>query len=199
VPGWRRRGKVIGVGAISALAMSGWYFIQNTVRYGDPLARHASEQYLSITGGLGVAFGHLYKVGNPWSLVFDRVPARLGNTFWYQSDWNLFRWPWPVNLIFWLALSGALAGLVHRRVARNTLITLVTIALAGFLSVWFLASQTSTYEGRYALVGVSAIAALAALGLERWRLPVRFLLSAMGLCGTLVAIQQNVLSIHWSS
>jgi hypothetical protein len=48
------------------------------------------------------------------------------------------------------------------------------------------------------LVGLAAIAALAALGVERWRLPVRFVLPAMGLIGTLVAIQQNVLAVHWN-
>jgi hypothetical protein len=75
---------------------------------------------------------------------------------------------------------------------------LLTIATAGLLSVWLVATQTSTYEGRYALIGVAAIAAIAALGLERCKLPMRFLLPAMGVCGTLIAIQQNVLAVHWA-
>ena len=73
----------------------------------------------------------------------------------------------------------------------------MTIAVTGLLSVWLIATQTATYEARYAFVGLAAIAALAALGLERWRLPVRFVLPAMGLCGTVIAIQVNVLSVHW--
>jgi ABC-type arginine transport system permease subunit len=73
-----------------------------------------------------------------------------------------------------------------------------TITAAGLLSVWIVAFQTSTYEARYVFVGLAAIAALAALGLERWKLPFRFVLPAMGLIGTLVAIQQNVLAVHWN-
>ena len=46
--------------------------------------------------------------------------------------------------------------------------------------------------------GLVAICGLAALGLERWRLPVRFLLPLAGLIGTVVAIQQDVLAVHWT-
>jgi hypothetical protein len=75
---------------------------------------------------------------------------------------------------------------------------LLAIVFAAFLSIWFVAFQTATYQARLAFVGLAALAVLAALGLERWRLPVRFLLPAMGLIGTLIAIQQDVLAIHWS-
>ena len=37
-PTWRRRGWLLACGLLSALAVSGWYLIQNWVRYGDPLA-----------------------------------------------------------------------------------------------------------------------------------------------------------------
>ena len=103
-----------------------------------------------------------------------------------------------VNVVFWVVLAGSLAGLVHRHCDRNVLIALTTITAAGFLSVWVVSTQTSTYEARYVLVGLSATAALAALGLERWKVPLRFVLPAMGLIGTLVEIQQNVLAVHWS-
>jgi Dolichyl-phosphate-mannose-protein mannosyltransferase len=197
--GWKRRAESLGIGVIAALGISGWYLIQNTVRYGDPLARAASSRYLAQLGGLGTFLALPYKAGNPLSLVFVRVPERIFNGFWYQSGWNQFHWSWPVNLLFSLVLAVALVGLVHRHVDPKALVTSWTIAIAGFLSVWVVATQTSTYQARYAFVGLAAIAALAALGLERWKLPVRFLLPAMGLCGTLIAIQQNVLAIHWSS
>ena len=197
VTGWKRRIEFLGTGAFAALAVCGWYLIQNTIRYGDPLARGASARYLAQVGGLGTLFTS-YKAGNPLSLIFDRVPARIGNTFWYQSGWGQFHWPWPVNVVFWVVLAGSLAGLVHRHCDRNVLIALTTIAAAGFLSVWVVSIQTSTYEARYVLVGLSATAALAALGLERWKVPLRFVLPAMGLIGTLVEIQQNVLAVHWS-
>jgi hypothetical protein len=195
--GWKRRAESFGIGVFSALGVSGWYLIQNTVRYGDPLARAASAHYLATVGGLG-PFLVPFKVGNPLSLVFVRVPERVFDGFWYQSGWSQFEWSWPVLLLFSLVLAVALAGLVHRHVDHRTLVTLWTIAIAGFLSVWVVATQTSTYQARYAFVGIAALAALVALGVERWRLPVRLLLPAMGLCGTLVAIQQNVLAVHWA-
>jgi 4-amino-4-deoxy-L-arabinose transferase-like glycosyltransferase len=198
VTGWKRRAEYLGIGVLSILVISGWYLVQNTVRYGDPLARRASAGYLSLIGGLGTPFGQAYKAGNPLSLIFVRVPVRILDGFWYQSDWHLFQWSWPVNLIFSLVLAGALAGLFRRHIDRKTLVTLLAIIFAAFLSIWFVAFQTATYQARLAFVGLAAIAVLAALGLEGWRLPVRFLLPAMGLIGTLIAIQQDVLAIHWS-
>ena len=197
--GWKRRAEYFGIGVLSTLFISGWYLVQNTVRYGDPLARAASARYLTQIGGLGTYAGVPYKAGNPLSLIFVRVPVRILNSFWYQSGWNRFHWSWPVNLLFSLVLAAALVGLVHRHIDHKALVALWTIAIAGFLSVWIVAFQTGTYQARYAFVGLAAIASLAALGLERWRLPVRFLLPAMVLCGTLIAIQQNVLAIHWPS
>ena len=199
VPGWKRRTELFGVGLLAAVGVSGWYLIQNTVRYGDPLASTASTRYLAQVGGLGTYVGLPYKVEHPLTLVFVEVPRRVINAFWYQSGWNQFHWAWPVNLLFWLVLTAALTGLIHRGIDRGVIVALTTIAIAGFLSVWILAFQTATYEPRYALVGVAAIAALASLGSERWRLSVRLLLPAMGLCGTLIAIQGNVLAVHWSS
>ena len=199
VQGWKRRAEFLGVGAGTALAFCGGYLIQNTVRYGDPLAVRASARYLAQVGGLGAPFLQPYKAGNPLTLVFVKVPKRILDSFWYQSGWNQFHWSWPVNLMFSLVLAGALAGLVHRHVDRRMLIALLAIASTAFLSVWSVAFQTDTYQGRYALVGVAAIAALASLGLERWKLPTRFLLPAMGLCGTLIAVQQNVLAVHWGA
>jgi len=198
VPGWRRRAGFLAVSVLAALGVSGWYLVQNTVRYGDPLARAASSHYLEFVGGLGT-FWAPYKVGNPFSLVFDRVPVRIGNSFWYQSGWNQFRWSWPVNLLFWLVAAAMLVGLfVHRDVGRRRLVTLVAVSLTSFLSVWAVSFQTETYQARYVFVGLAAVAALLALGVQRWTLPTRFLLPAMGLCGTIVAIQQDVLAVHWT-
>jgi hypothetical protein len=198
--GWRRRAEQLGICLVSIFGVSGWYFVQNAVRYGgDPLARSATARYLSQVVGFGLWPWQKYVVNDPLGLVFVHVPARIFGTFWYQSGWNEFHWSWPTNLIFTVGLCLALAGLVRRHVNRNALISLLAIAIAGILSVWVLAFQTPTYQARYAYVGLPAIAALAALGLERWKLPIRFLFPAVGLCGTLIAIQQNVLAVHWSS
>jgi hypothetical protein len=76
-------------------------------------------------------------------------------------------------------------------------LTLIAVSVAGFLSVYGVALQ-SYYQARYAFVALTAIAGLFALGVERWRVPFRFLLPAMGLVGTLVTIQVDVLAIHWN-
>ncbi len=198
VQGWRRRCGFLAIGALAALASCGWYLIQNTVRYGDPLARAASARYLAQVGGLGTFFTP-YVVSNPLSLVFVHVPQRIIDGLWYVSgSVGQFHWSWPVNLLFWAALAAAIAGLFGRHIDRRALATLLTVAVAGLLSVWIVAFQTSTYEARYVYVGLAAAAALVALGLERWKLPVRFILPAMGLIGTVVAIEQNVVAVHWS-
>ncbi len=199
VPGWKQRAQMLAIFVLSSLAVSGWALVQNAVRYGDPLARSATAKYLAQVGGFGLFPGQRYVPKEPLALVFIHVPARIFASFWYQSGWNQFHWSWPANFLFTLVLGIALAGLLHRHVNRKALVTLLAIAIAGFLSVWALAFQTPTYQARYAYVGLAAIAAMAALGLERWRLPIRFLLPVMGLCGTIVAIQQNVLAVHWSS
>jgi hypothetical protein len=188
----------LAIGTLAAFVACGWYLIQNTVRYGDPLARTASARYLAQVGGLGTFFTP-YVVTNPVSLVFVRVPQRIADGFWYVSgSVGQFHWSWPANLVFWIALAAAVAGIIGRHIDHWTLATLLTVAVTGLLSVWIVAFQTSTYEARYVYVGLSAIAALVALGLERWKLPLRFILPAMGLVGTGIAIQQNVLAVHWS-
>ena len=197
VEGWKRRAELLAIEIVSAFVTCGWYLIQNTVRYGDPLARAASVRYLIQVGGLGT-FLTPYVVRNPLTLIFVHVPQRIFDTFWYQSGWGQFHWSWPPDLVFSSVLLLALAGLIGRHLDRRALAILWTITGAGLLSVWIVAFQTSTYEGRYVFVGLAAIASLAALGLERWRLPVRFILPATGLVGTVVAIQQNVLAVHWS-
>ena len=194
---WKLRAQHLVIALITALAVCGWYLIQNTLRYGDPLARHATERYLTASGGLGNFPEIPYVVTDPLHLVFIDVPQRIFGLFWYESGWLPFKWPWPVNLLFWAICGAALLGLVHARAQRRILLTLWVIVATAFLSVWVLAFQTATYKAGYAYVGLGALGALVALGVERWRLPVRFLLPAMGLCGTLIAIEQNVLAVHW--
>jgi hypothetical protein len=95
-------------------------------------------------------------------------------------------------------LGLAYLGLVRRKISRTILVTLWSISICSFLCIWIVAFQTHTYEARYAYVGLAAIGGLAALGLERWKVPVRFLIPLAGLVGTVFAIQQDILSIHWT-
>jgi hypothetical protein len=197
VPGWKRRVGMCCMGALSTLVIGAWYLVQNTVRYGDPLARRATAHYLSKIGGLGTPAGQPYTVNDPLRFLFIQVPQRIVDTFWYLSGWNQFHWSWQVDVMFTLVFLAASAGLFHRRVNRRVLLILSVISIAAFLSVWGVALQ-SYYQARYAFVGLPAMAGLMALGVERWKLPVRFLLPVMGLIGILVAIQSDVLAIHWN-
>lgn len=198
VRGFRRRVEFAAIGFGSALAVCGWYLIQNTVRYGDPLARTASARYLSFVGGLGTAFGQPYRVASPLHLVFVDVPRRAVMSFWYQSGWNQFHWSLPVDLAITVAFGAAFLGLIRREISRKVLVTLWSISISALLCIWIVAFQTNTYEARYAYVGLTAICGLAALGLERWKVPVRFLIPLAGLVGTVVAIQQDVFAVHWT-
>ena len=86
---------MFAVGA--SLVVSGWYFIQNKERYGDPLASHATVVYFTK---IGLLDGHPYEIGNPWRLVFGHVPQLIVDSFWYESGWNTFRWPLAVDILF---------------------------------------------------------------------------------------------------
>jgi hypothetical protein len=202
---WIRRAETIAVAAAALVVVCGWYLVQNRVRYGDPLAISTSQHYLQLTGGLET-FGTPYVVTHPWRLVFSNVPARIVRGFWYESGWHQFLWPLTSSLVFWAGLVFALTGLAPRSFnrARNAhpegkaLAALGLIAAAGFASVWIVAFETRSYEPRLALLGLPALASLAALGLQRWRLPIRSVLPLMCLIGTLVAIRQDVLSVNWN-
>jgi hypothetical protein len=149
--------------------------------------------------GLGTLYGVRYRVTGPARYIVIDVLTRFLDVFWYGSGWQeILRWPWPVGVLFWSALAFALLGLIGRPVSHGILTVLGLLTVTGFLSVWIVAFQTATYDPRLALGGVPALACLAALGLERWRLGVRVLLPLMGLGGVLFAIQANVLSVHWS-
>jgi hypothetical protein len=178
----------------------GWYLIQNTVRYGGPLADGASERYLTKIQGTGMPYDVPYKVTNPARLIFVDVPGKFLHAFWYGDVFvdPVFHksLPLAVSLLFWLLLACALVGLIGHRVSPGVLGVLGVLAVIGFLSVWIVAFQTATYDPRLALVGMPALAVLAAIGLERWKLGVRLLLPALGLGATIVAIQQNVFAIH---
>jgi hypothetical protein len=195
VPTWRRRLSLLTVAGGAAGLTCGWYLIQNSVRYGDPLARVASSRYLALNGGLGTYF-EPYRVKDPLSLVFWQVPRRFVDSFWYQSGWNQFHWSMPVNVAITAVILSVLFGIYGHKIRRDILITLAAVSVAALLSVWIVATQTATYQGRYALVGCVGIAGLIAFALQRWKLPVRFLLPAAGIVGTCIAIQSNVLTVH---
>jgi hypothetical protein len=193
---WFGRARLALLEGAAAVVVSGWYLVQNSVRYGDPLARHASEDYLGPSGGLGT-FQLPYRVTDPVAQIALHVPGKIARGFWYTSGWNQFRWSWPASIPFWFALAFALTGLIGARIPARTLLTLGSLTLAAFASVWIVSFQTASYEARLALTGLPALAALAALGVQRWRILARFSLPALGLIGVLAAVYDDVLAVNW--
>lgn len=193
---WRRRILLVGVGSGTALVVSGWYLVQNTVRYGEPLAFGASSKYLAEIDALGTIGP--YRVTAPFRLVFDEVPQRVVQSIWYSSGWGQYRWadgtPWVITFL----LLALLLGLLGKHIRRDVLIVLAVLVVLSLLCVWFVAFGTATYEGRYAIVGLCAFAILLALALERWPVWIRFLVPVAGLIGTVYALQTDVLSVHWT-
>ena len=50
---FRERAVLLRSASVLRALTCSWYLIQNTYRYGDPLALKASARYLALTGGLG--------------------------------------------------------------------------------------------------------------------------------------------------
>jgi 4-amino-4-deoxy-L-arabinose transferase-like glycosyltransferase len=199
---WRRRLSLFAYGSLSALAVSGWYLVQNWVRYGDPDAGHASLAYMTRLGSLGTPIGVPYVIKDPVGLVVFKVPTRIVTNFWYSSGWGQFDWPLAVGFLIALAvvlvLFGLIFGLFNKDIAPRPLLVLGAISVLSLGCVWFMAFQTPAYGVRFAYVGLVAMAAVLALAVQRWPVVLRWLLPAAGIAGCLVAIHQDVLGVHWT-
>ena len=125
-------------------------------------------------------------------------PKNIVTVFWYQSDWSRFHWSTPVGIIVTFVVVALLLGLIHQRVSKRVLLILGAISVLSFACVWILAFRTATYEARYALVGLLAMATLVALALQRWPTAVRWIVPVAGLVGCLIAIHHDVLGVHWT-
>lgn len=198
IPTWRRRLALLAYGVIPAVAISSWYLIQNWVRYGDPLALRASAAYLTRINGLGTSIGVPYVVRDPIRLIFVDVPYRVLRSIWYQSGWGLFVWSLTTCVLITCVVGAVLSGLFGQHYSRKVLTVLGVQSVLACICVWIAAFETGSYSSRYALVGVTTMAALVALALRRWPLVVRWLLPAAGLVGCLVAVQQDILAVHWT-
>jgi hypothetical protein len=134
--------------------------------------------------------------------VFVTIPSGVYRSFWYVSGWNQFGWPSWTYAPFWIVLFLALAGLLLRRrppsgTPARAVIVLGVVALGALSTIWMIGLQAQTFQARVAFIGLPAIGCLAALGLERWRIPLalRFAGPALGLAGTLFAIRHDILRL----
>lgn len=192
-----QRVRLVAALAVGALVTCGWWLVQNQVRYGDPLAAGATKDHLREL------FPPLFVVDPPLRQAFLTLPQGIYESFWYTSGWNQFSWQWWAYVPLWLGLAAALAGLVVRasrtRPPAPHLVVLVVLAVSALSTIWILGLQTSQTQARVAFMGLPAIACLAAAGLERLGVPVllRFALPVLGMLGTFVALQRDVIDATW--
>jgi hypothetical protein len=210
----RRDGlRLVAIAAAAAAVVSAPWLIHNTAAYGDPLALRATHDYL-----MQDQTALIFAAGPAPKVLFVTMPQQFYSTFWYQSGWAPFEWPWWASLPFWLLTLAGLAGLVARRrprtarpnapapeapptayaPARRALATLALLAVMPVVLVWMLRLDTTTASPRLALIGMPALACLIAVGLERLRVPLaaRFALPLLGVVGTLIAIDRDVLAVR---
>ncbi len=197
VPGerWQTKARWTAVFAAAALAVCGWWLIQNQVRYGDPFNGQASKEYLEAL------FPPLFDVGSFSHQAFDMVPRETWRSFWYISGHNQFFWRDLYYLPFWIVLFASLIALAAPLKNRplpapgRALIAFSAFALAAMASIWVLGIQTTTSQARVAFLALPAIGFLFAGGLERVRLPVvaRFALPALGLIAAFLAIRHDII------
>jgi 4-amino-4-deoxy-L-arabinose transferase-like glycosyltransferase len=188
----RERLQLATVLLAAALAVCGWWFVQNQVRYGDPLAAKAARTHLKAL------FPPLFEIAGPIERIFVQIPQGIYKSFWYQSGYNQFSWRWFWYIPFWIGALVGIGGLLWWRrrlpIQREVLWVLSTVAVGALAIVWVLGLETSTEEARVAFVGLPSIAVLIALGYERLDLApaLRFMLPVIGLIGTIAAIRYNV-------
>jgi len=169
-----------------AVAVCGWWFIRNTVRYGDPLATAATSRYLHQMFRLALIRPHpTLSV----TILRQTLPI-LAHSTWYSAGWDQLLLPRPVDDIVWV-----LAGVTVLAAVRSPVASHVTVLAGAAASVaaWLLIVRSTTHpQGRYLLTGVSAWAALLVAGSARftrrrqwplWIWPTLFL----GLDGYLIA------------
>lgn len=190
---WRERLQLVAAFFAAALVVSGWWFVQNQVRYGDPLAARAATAHLKAI------FPPLFEIAGPTERIFVQIPQGIYKSLWYVSGYNQFTWRWFWYLPFWCGAVVGIGGLLWRRrslpAARSIVWVLSIVAVGALAIVWVLGLETSTQEARVAFVGLPAMAILVALGYERLGISTmwRFVLPAIGLIGTVAAIRYNVI------
>lgn len=180
-----------------ALVVTGPWLPYNQLTYGDPLALEAQTTYLRA------AVPALFTDGASLQRLLIDVPRGVWRSFWYVSGWNQFFWPDWAYLPFWGGMALAVAGWLrpsdsHPAATRGAVVLLIAAAVAGIATVELVGAVATQEQARIGFIGLSAIAVLVALGLERWRAPLvlRFALPALGLAGTVLAIRQHVVGIY---
>lgn len=192
--GWRTRlwgtATVAGIG----LALAAPWLVWNQMQYGDPLALKASHDHLAAL------FPPLFNVAPPLQQM--QIVARdFYGSFWYNSGYNQFSWSRSSYHPYWaLTILGIFGSLIairgpHRSDRLAVTSGLVTFGLA-VGSVFVVGLEATTSQGRFALVGLPALAVAISIGYARLRLPIaaRLLLPTLGLGGAYFALLHDVIA-----
>jgi 4-amino-4-deoxy-L-arabinose transferase-like glycosyltransferase len=189
----RREGvENLGLMAVAAIAVCGWWFARNAIWYGDPLATEATRDYLGIL--VEPVYGTLEQ-------AFVRLPQGVWKSAWYNSGWNQFDWWWPLYAPFWLLAGAGVGGfalMLRRREGGRWAWLLAAFALSAIATVWAIGLTTPQTQARVGFGGLAAVACLVAVGFERLRLPVaaRFALPVLGFGATAAALIDDVLNVY---
>jgi 4-amino-4-deoxy-L-arabinose transferase-like glycosyltransferase len=178
----RPRVELLALAGGSALVVSSFWLVQNQRWYGDPLAITRSREYLTPILGLGYPRHY----GAARILLVD-APRLLYRNFWYDSTLG--------HLPLWLLLIVAVGGLAipsARTAPRNTpqLILLAAFVASALFAFGAVIMQSATARASIAYIGLPALCCLAALGLERLRIPL-----ALRFVGPLVGVSVTALGI----
>src|SRR5436190_4288418 len=153
---WRAPLLVLG----SFLAISAWWYVRNDVLYGDPLASHKAETYLSQ---LPNVFGPL--VREPPSLSLDVLQSSvktLGHSTWYDAGFNQIQLPHTLNLVLFVVAGICIAAALGSRMSGW--LPLAACAVASLIGWLLIIRVTTQGEGRYLLVAIVPWSALLVAG-----------------------------------
>lgn len=161
------------VASASAAMLSGWWFIVEWVKYGDPLAARATTAYLRV------AIPALLWPSGTFDLrtLLAYPLHQFVDSIWWDGDWNQLLLPHRLNLLLgtlaavFIALSLSRRRAIKREYGGDgggpvPFGFLALGAAAAFLSLVLIATQTTQFEGRYLFVGVIPLAVLLVIGLR---------------------------------
>lgn len=171
---YRRRSWTIlirgGLGLlVPSLLITGWWFLRNHMRYGDPLGLAVYREVFAANGR---------STPLSWADLGQFAQTQF-QSFWGQFGWMGVLMPnWVYIGFFILTLAGG-AGLVYRlyraRIqidsARDTLLIflLIAILIQEIFVLWTITGcNQSCYQGRYLFPVIGPLMLFLTLGLERW-------------------------------
>jgi len=175
---WRKRWRQAAASVAAFAAVAGWWFVDNTVTYGDPLREAVTTRFLRPFAG-----GALIRNPPQLSLsILDTYSRVLVHSVFYDGGWNQLHLPGAWD---WALTAAGLACVAAALATRTTGWPLYAGFAAGSVVVWLVLVRATTQgEGRYLLVAVAAWAALLVSGALRagrghplagWAWPAAFL------------------------